>query len=523
MKMILHILLKDLRRQWMEIAAYLLVCATWAWREAHPFALEWLRQRELIPILLFGLWMLVTVRLVQGECLVGDREFWPTRPYRWPWLMAAKAMALVLCLNLPLLVAQLFLLHHARLPISWTLVFGLLFLQGMFVMFLTFPVAVLASITASIVQWVITVVGLILAGIALSWIPWDKLPDGLSGGEGVASWIGAGILVPAMVLVLVWQFARHRETPARWLLGLSLLSIPLCIFLSSTAVVRDIGYPQAHSPMPVQLSIAENGSGMREFQRSHSGGQSHIAIPVVDRSIDSDTIVNVEGFRAVFSGQDWRWEAPWKNRLITLTYLSPGTQLDVEMPDEIADKVAQGKTSVSVEVAFHIFKLDAAHAVDSHASEFDVPGVGRCRWFDGRTRTISLDIAPSGQKCVAPLRLPPVRVIQVDSADDACPSQEGEPPVPAGHFAYAVEFGTSGALADFDPNPVHNFELVTSPWIPAIPDSREPNKDRAAQLCRGTRFTVRIGRSVQSLRATFDLGYIGNEKLIPNRKDEDDE
>jgi hypothetical protein len=213
MKMILHILLKDLRRHWMEIAAYLLVCATWAWREAHPLALEWLRQRELIPILLFGLWMLIAVRLVQGECLVGDREFWPTRPYRWQRLMAAKALALVLCLNLPLLVAQLFLLHHAGIPVSLTLVPGLLILQGMFVLFLTFPVAVLASITASIVQWVITVVGLILAGIALSWIPWDKLPDGLAGGEGVASWIGAGILVPAMTLVFLWQFARRRETP----------------------------------------------------------------------------------------------------------------------------------------------------------------------------------------------------------------------------------------------------------------------------------------------------------------------
>jgi hypothetical protein len=324
-----------------------------------------------------------------------------------------------------------------------------------------------------------------------------------------------------MTLVFLWQFARRRETPARWLLGLSLLSIPLCILLSSTAIVRDIGYPQGHSSMPKQLSIAENGSGRREFQRSHSGGQSHIAIPVVDRSIDSDTIVNVEGFRAVFSGQDWRWEAPWKNRLITLTYLSPGTQLEVEMPEEIANRIAQEKTSVSVEVAFNIFKLDAAHAVDSRASEFDVPGVGRCRWFDGRTSSISFDIAISGQTCVAPLRLPSVRVIQIDSTDDACPLRDGEAPVPPGHFTYAVEFGTTGALADFDPNPVRNFMLVTSPWIPAIPDSREPNKNRAAQFCRGTRFTVRTGRSVQSLRATSDLGDIGNEKLIPNRKDED--
>jgi len=106
MKMILHILLKDLRRHWMEITGYWLVCATWAWRQAYPFELEWMQQRELVPILFFAMWILLTVRLVQGECLVGDREFWPTRPYRWPLLLAEKALALLLFLNLPLLIAQ---------------------------------------------------------------------------------------------------------------------------------------------------------------------------------------------------------------------------------------------------------------------------------------------------------------------------------------------------------------------------------------------------------------------------------
>jgi hypothetical protein len=519
MKMILHILLKDLRRHWLEISAYLLVCATWAWREAHPFALEWLRQRDLIPILLFGLWMLITVRLVQGECLVGDREFWPTRPYRWQRLMVAKALALVLCLNLPLLVAQFYLLHHAGIPISGTLIPGLLFLQGMFILLVTFPVAVLATITASIVQWVITVVGLILAGVALSWIPWNKLPDGLTGGEDVASWIGFGILVPAMVLVIVWQFARRRETPARWLLGLSLLSIPLCILLSSTPIVRNIGYPHVLSATPVQFAITQAGSGRREYNRRNSIYESHIAIPVVDRAIDSDAIVKVDGYRAVFSGQGWRWEAPWKNRSITLTYLSPGAQLEFEMPDEIADKVAQGNTSVKVDVAFEIYRLDHAQIVDTQASKFVVPGVGFCAWSGQRARGHSLSL----ESCVAPLRFPPVRVTEIDAAGDACPIRDGDQPVPPGHIAYNVEFGTSGMPVEFDPNPVHNFVLVPSPWIPAIPDSRAQNQDRVAQFCQGTRFTIRTGRAGEQMRASFDLGDIGTERLVPNTSGEDDE
>jgi hypothetical protein len=516
MKMILHILLKDLRRHWMEITGFLLVCATWAWREAHPFEWEWMRQRELIPILLFGLWFLVTVRLVQGECLVGDREWWPTRPYRWPLLMTAKALALVLCLNLPLLVAQLYLLHHADIPISWALVPGLVVLQGTLIFFVTFPAAVLASITASIMEWVITVVGLILAALALSWIPWSKLPDGLSGGEDVASWIGFGIVVPAMVLVLVWQFARRRETPARWLLGLSLLAIPLCIYLSSTTLVRSIGYPQAHGANPVQLSIPEGGSGRREFRRFHSGGQSNLAIPVVDRALDSDTIVKVDGYRAEFSGQGWHWESKWKNQASNFTHASPGVYINVEMPEAIADKVVQGGTSLKMEVAFEIYRLGPAQMVDTRAGEFEVPGVGRCSWFDRELHGISLNTA----SCVAPLSLPPVRVFQIDAAGDACPLREGEGAVPPGHFAYTAEFGSFDGP---DPNPVRNFVLVSSPWIPAIPDVRSQNENRDAQFCQGTRFTVRTGRPVQQLRATFDLGDIGSEEPLPKRGGEDDE
>jgi len=516
MKMILHILLKDLRRHWMEITGYWLVCATWAWRQAYPFELEWMQQRELVPILFFAMWILLTVRLVQGECLVGDREFWPTRPYRWPLLLAEKALALVLFLNLPLLIAQFYLLHHAKIPISGALIPGLLFLQGMLIFFITFPAAVLASITASLVQWVITVVGLILAGVALTWIPWGKLPDGLNGGEEVASWIGFGILVPVMVLVLVWQFARRREVPARWLLGLSLLSIPLCILLSSTSTIRRVGYPQAQAATPVQLSIPDVQSGKREFRRVDRISGSTISVPVVDRALDSDSVVRVDGYRAQFSGPGWHWESEWLSRSVTWTHASPGDYLGFDMPKEIADKVTAGNATGKLEVAFNVYQLDRGHMVDTAANEFEVPGVGQCEWNSDRTRMFSF----SGASCVAPLSLPDVSVFQVDAAADACPLDKGEELVSAGHFAYGVEFGSSSGP---DPNPVRSFNLSPSPWIPAIHEGHTRNQDRLAQFCRGTRFTVQTGRSVGRYRATFDLGDIGTEEPDRKTSDEDDD
>jgi hypothetical protein len=111
-------------------------------------------------------------------------------------------------------------------------------------------------------------------------------------------------------------------------------------------------------------------------------------------------------------------------------------------------------------------------------------------------------------------------VIQVNAADETCPLRAGEEPVPPGHFSYAVEFGSFDGP---DPNPVRSFVLVSSPWIPAIPDVQSPGQDRNAVFCRGTRFTVRTGKQLQQSRATFDLGDIGTEEPSPKQAADDDE
>jgi hypothetical protein len=223
----------------------------------------------------------------------------------------------------------------------------------------------------------------------------------------------------------------------------------------------------------------------------------------------------MEGLRAEFSGNGWHWESPWKNQAITFSHATPGVYLDIAMPEEIANKLAEGNASVKMEIAFDIYHLDHAQMVDTRPDEFEVPGVGRCRWSEAS----ALEFLRSAW-CDAPLVFPAVRVFQVDAADETCPLQDSEGPVPPGHFSYAVEFRSSFGP---DPNPVHSFVLASSPWIPAIPDGRSPGQSRDAMFCRGTRFTVRTGRAVQQLRAKFDLGDVGSEEPLPKRGGEDDE
>ncbi len=72
----------------------------------------------LLRILLPIGWLVLISRLIHDESLVGDRQFWITRPYTWPTLLAAKLLFLILFLYLPFFLMQVYLLHHAGLAIA---------------------------------------------------------------------------------------------------------------------------------------------------------------------------------------------------------------------------------------------------------------------------------------------------------------------------------------------------------------------------------------------------------------------
>jgi hypothetical protein len=516
MKMILHILAKDLRRHRWELMLFVLACAAWAWQTAEPFGLLWIRTREFAPILFLGLWFIVTVRVVQGESLVGDREFWMTRPYRWGRLIAAKALLLLLCLNLPLLIAQVILLHSAGIGLSWPLLPGLFFLQAEFAFFLTFPAAALAAVTESLVQWGLALAGILVFALMLSSLPWDKLPPGLEGGENICSVLGMAIIAPALAFVLAWQYARRRVWPARLVFAGALLVIPLIILLSSTPLIRSIAYPHPSAPAPFQLAIAENGEDPgRIYKRSENiAPGADISIPVIASPADPDASIDVDGFRVTLTGDNgWRWQSPWLNRSLKFSKDDPRGSIFFAMPEESANQMAHLHARASVEIAFGVYRLGPPHKVDTQADHFSLTSDAVCHWFHGTSDRFSFN----GVDCAAPLHLPEIMEVRIDSATSTCPESPGEPPLPTGHSAAAAEHGTD--LPDFDPDPVHKINLNFGAWIPPIPSAGAPDQNLQAKLCRGTPLTVRVGTLEGRRRATFDLGSIGTEKAIQEDPD----
>jgi hypothetical protein len=512
MNAILHILRKDFRHHWREAAMFVFACVAWTWQIANPSSLQFFRERELFPILLFGIWFLITVRVVQGESLLGDREFWMTRPYRWPQLMAAKAIFLVLCLNGPLLLAEIFLLLHAGLPLTVSTFGSLLFLQLEFAVFLTFPAAALAAVTESLVQWVLTILGLLLFALMLSWLPWQSLPTTLAGQENVASYLGAAIIIPALAFALFWQYARRRAWQSRLALLLAVLAVPVIIAIATTSSLRNIAYPErSGEQLPFHLSMTDKDGG-HEYLQSTSSSETTIGLPLTATFSDANTILNANGYRVTLTGDNgWHWQSPWINKSIKLSADQPRTTLDFNMPYESLDPLSQVHPKATVGLAFTLYHLDPAQRILTAGNTFTLPGSIDCHWPSGR-RGLFLRIASD---CAASLRLPGVFEARIDSADVTCPPEQGEPPLPAGLFATYTRYGNDGPMVDFDPNPVRDPNLYFSEWVPPAPSVRRPKATRQVSFCRGTPLTIRTGHSTGQYQSWFDLGFLGQEHREP--------
>src|SRR5215472_5298384 len=175
MSQIFHIFRKDMRHHWPEIVISLAALAAYVWRVIRSwepqtmysiggFAGAW--GSGLIAVLLPVTWWFLMLRVVQSEALVGDRQFWITRPYEWKKLLAAKVLFVLLFINVPLLFAGIFLLARAGFsPAPYWL--GLLWMQLLLVLMPLLPTMALAAVTRNLAQGLLTLLAVVLYYIGM--------------------------------------------------------------------------------------------------------------------------------------------------------------------------------------------------------------------------------------------------------------------------------------------------------------------------------------------------------------------
>src|SRR5580692_1136732 len=165
-------------------------------------------------------WFLLIVRVVHEETLAGDRQFWITRPYDWKKLLTAKALFLVVFVNLPLFIVQMVLLSRAGFKLTEYLT-GLLYLQLLWILTLILPLITLATVTSSFGQAALVAIGILLGMIGVAALFSVATIQRLTTANWIPVWLPSTIKVCAyavIVFVLVWQYARRRTQQSRLLL-----------------------------------------------------------------------------------------------------------------------------------------------------------------------------------------------------------------------------------------------------------------------------------------------------------------
>jgi hypothetical protein len=222
MNQVLHIFRKDARRHWLEIIISLLLLFGFAWKmpmiwreEPNYEAPVWRWLFALLGISLCFSWWFLIVRVIQGESLVGDRQFWLTRPYQRRWLMAAKALFIIAFVNVPVLIFDVALLASVGFS-PWHYLPGLLQGQLLLTAFLIVPIATISVITESPVQFLLILFGVVAYISGLTWVV-GEIPSSSAGGD-IPGAAALTIAAATCLGLLVLQYFRRDTLVSRWTL-----------------------------------------------------------------------------------------------------------------------------------------------------------------------------------------------------------------------------------------------------------------------------------------------------------------
>ena len=215
MKRILAIFRKDARRLWPQTLLFWTALGAVA-------ALDPLQQysgslMSQLPQFLQPLacWLLV-VSAIHGEKLIGHEQYWLTRPYSWKHLMAAKALFLLVFINLPVLICQLATLAALGIsPLAWLP--ALLWKQVFFTIAYILPAAAVAAVTRNLGQ--VLLAGILVYATFAAGLSLNQLIRGSWPVWGAVDWIrdcGTALVAAAgTAAALFWQYSRRRTALAR--------------------------------------------------------------------------------------------------------------------------------------------------------------------------------------------------------------------------------------------------------------------------------------------------------------------
>jgi ABC-2 family transporter protein len=382
-----HIFRKDAMHLWPETLITIVLLPVFAWVEvqswAHSTPENMSATTVLIKLASLGLalllpiaWLVLTSRLVHDEELVGDRQFWITRPYTWYSLLSSKVFSLIVLIGLPMMVMQIWLLHHAGMyptQIIPTILKNLLILG----IALLLPLLVIAAVTATFVRYICSV----LAGVIYLFIViifaaylWSDQLDAPYFSVLLTCTLVAFLLVP-----LVLQYARRKTMIARiFLLALPLVFVVFGLF-TPVNLLSEHRYPDVSTG-----KISFDGTAPhaplegRLFSVLH---KNIVNLPVqIDLgNMSKESFVEVQRFRAEITGPNgFHYTSDWSS---TRASLYPGetySTVPISLPEKIFEQIHDKPVAIHLQLGTQNLSSGTAYTVTATEKPFPIPGHGTC-------------------------------------------------------------------------------------------------------------------------------------------------
>jgi hypothetical protein len=502
MKQALHIFVKDVRLYWIEILATLKVTALFVW--IYPWGwgnLSAVSVWPWVPGAVTGLvpasWLVLITRVIHAESLVGERQFWITRPYRWPQLLGAKALFIAAFIYVPFFSAQCMLLREAGMhPLAHLsgLFFNMLLATGIAVL----PMACLAAVTGNFAKMLLGLLCLILFASGVAYLS-SLLPSSNTTNSfgDVLGFIGP---VTVFVAVLIIQYARRWTMLARVLLTALAVTISVMGLFGPEDFAMGITYPIRADATELRLAFRQVPAvGSVTTSDSVDPREFTVVFPVTISGIAPDTAVKVDNVRVGLTAAGGvRWTSHWQGMYLTWLPGQTNGTLALKISRAFYERMKDKPVTVEMSVALTMLKSGNVKQLMLSENRFQLPGGSVCR----NSGVWGNDIS-----CLSPMRQPPLMLVATHFTTEDCsaapPSNDGDRGI--------------GWIGTLDTQPAE-FGL-TSVWESSVYFERfsSARSSERQHLCPGSQisfapYTV-VSRSQQKIMSQpLDL-----KSLVPSR------
>jgi hypothetical protein len=331
-----------------------------------------------LTLLLFAAWIVLLVRVVQGERLAGLNQFWTTRPYEWTSLLTEKAIFVLLFVYTPLFLSQIYLLHRGGFAIGpdiATLMHNLLLFTSSFVL----PVVGIAVVTTSFAQATIVFLG-IAAGVAGVYTAMIFLGEH-SAYLGVprysptfAAPLETGIWVVFIAAALLVQYRGRDTRKAIALLGSAAVVLFILSMTLAGSAAASAGYATVVDP-PTTASIVPGD----EIKLEHPTNPRTAVYRIPEQF--SNIAPGTSFFRwaeryTLTAANGYTWTSNWRMDLSTL--LPKGTREPINIPWDVHDRLVGGPVTLHMEFLVTQYEDQPPYTIPVSREYQAVPGLGYC-------------------------------------------------------------------------------------------------------------------------------------------------